>query len=156
MGFEDVDRFDGILEASFAVGDFDSLAGVDDQIGPKLGIAADDLRRHASPGRVDDAFPTQTVRRQHEMLVDVVDGFLAGHSVTGNDGGRVDLLFDEVFGVAKQFGGDDDDGSGAVSDLLVLKLGQFDEHFGGRMLHVEKAQDRGPVVGHRHIANLGV
>lgn len=54
--------------------------------------------------------------------LDVFDGLLAGEPVSGNDGGRVDLLLDQLVRVAKEFSGNKDDGGGAVANLLILKL----------------------------------
>ena len=70
--------------------------------------------------------PRQKMYKLNNHL-DVFDSFPASQSVTSDDGGRVDLLLDELVGVAQQLGGDDDDGRRAVTDFLILKLSEFDQ-----------------------------
>jgi hypothetical protein len=59
----------------------------------------------------------------------------------------VDLRFDELVRTAEELGGDDDDGSGTVADLLVLLLREVDEDPAGRVLDCEKREDGGTVIG---------
>lgn len=40
----------------------------------------------------------------------------------------MNFSLDEFVGTTKEFGSDDDDGSGPVSDLLVLLLGKVDKN----------------------------
>ena len=47
--------------------------------------------------------------------------------VTSDDGGRVDLVLDEIVGSSKKLSSEKNDGSGTVSDLLVLLLSEGDE-----------------------------
>jgi hypothetical protein len=42
----------------------------------------------------------------------------------------------ELVAAAEQLGGDEDDGRGAVADLLVLLLSEVDEDLAGRVLDV--------------------
>lgn len=80
------------------------------------------------------------------MLGEVPDGLLAREAVTGDDGGRVDLVLDEVVGAAEEFGRDDDDRGGAVSDLLVLLLRELDEDATGGVFDFDQLEDGGAVV----------
>ena len=58
--------------------------------------------------------------------LDVFDSFPASHSVSSDDGCRMNLLLDKLISIAKEFSCNDDNGGGTVTDLLVLKLGELD------------------------------
>jgi len=64
----------------------------------------------------------------------------------------MDLLLDELVGALKKFSSEDNDGGGAISDLSVLNLRQFDENFGGWVSHLELLEDSGAIVGDGDIA----
>ena len=63
-----------------------------------------------------------------ERYLNVFDSFSAGHSVSSDDGCRVNLLLDKLISIAKEFSGDDYNWGGAVTNLLVLKLGKLDKN----------------------------
>ena len=88
------------------------------------------------------------------LLLEVRDGRLEGRAVSGDDGGGVDAVLDQVVAAAEELGGDDDDRGGAVADLVVLELGQIDQDAGGGMLHLELAEDGGAVVGDEDVADV--
>jgi hypothetical protein len=46
--------------------------------------------------------------------------------------------------------------SRSVADFLVLQLCQLDQHFGGRMLHVEQTQNSCTVICDCHILSITV
>ena len=48
----------------------------------------------------------------------------------------MDLLLDELIGALEEFSSEDNDGGGAISDLSVLNLREFDENFGGWVSHL--------------------
>jgi hypothetical protein len=50
--------------------------------------------------------------------------------VTSDDGGRVDLVLDELVGSSKELGSEQDDRGRSISDLLILLLGERDEDSG--------------------------
>lgn len=45
-------------------------------------------------------------------------------------------------------------GSGPISDLLVLEIGQLAEDLGSRVLHLQQLQDGGAIVGDGHVLPL--
>lgn len=58
----------------------------------------------------------------------------------------MNLVFDEVVRALEELGGDEDDRSRAVSDLLVLLLGELDEDPARGVLDLDQVQDRRSVV----------
>jgi hypothetical protein len=61
-------------------------------------------------------------------------------------------LFDEDLGLLEELAGEEDHGGGAVSDLVVLGLGDVDQGLGGGVDHVQHLEDRGAVVGDDRVA----
>lgn len=54
----------------------------------------------------------------------------------------------------QEFSGKDDNRSGAITDLVVLMLGEFNQNSCGRVLHLQLFEDRRTVIGNRHITDL--
>ena len=55
---------------------------------------------------------------------------------------------DKFVGATKQFGSDDDNGGGSVSNLLVLFLGEVDEDSSSGMFNGQQRQNSSAVVGY--------
>ena len=66
----------------------------------------------------------------------------------------MDLLLDELIGALEEFSSEDNDGGGAISDLSVLNLREFDENFGGWVSHLELLEDSGAIVGDGDVADV--
>lgn len=69
---------------------------------------------------VDDAFSSEIVDVDGEIVVEIFARFFAGEPVAADDRSRVDFLFDQLFSVFQQLRGDDDDGGGSIADFLIL------------------------------------
>ena len=72
---------------------------------------------------VDDAFPSEIVDVDGEIVVEIFARFFTGEPVAADDRSRVDLLFDQLLGVLQQLRGDDDDRGGSIADFLILGEG---------------------------------
>jgi hypothetical protein len=107
---------------------------------------SDDLARHGRLCNVDEALFAERVDLDAQLLGEVPDGLLAREAVAGDDGGGVDFVLDEVVGAAEEFGGDNDDRGGAVSDLLVLLLRELDEDAPGGVFDFDQLEDGSAVV----------
>ena len=59
----------------------------------------------------------------------------------------VDLLVDELLGLAKQFSRQDSDSRRAITDLFVLGTRDVDEDLGGRVVDVDRLEDGCTIVG---------
>jgi len=58
----------------------------------------------------------------------------------------VDILIEELLGLIEELTGDDDSGGGAVTDFLLLRLADLDDHVGRRVVDVHLLQDGDAVV----------
>ena len=132
----------------------DALDGVDGEAGEEVALLPDDLAGHGRLGGLDEVVVAELIDAHDHIPLEVRDGRLEGRPVSGDDGGGVDAVLDEVVAAAEQLGRHDDDRGGAVPDLVVLELGQIDQDAGGRMLHLELAQDGGAVVGDEDVADV--
>jgi len=54
-----------------------------------------------------------------------------------NDNLRVDSHADELFGLLEELTGHDGDGGSAITNLLILSLGDIDENLGGGVVNVD-------------------
>ena len=68
-----------------------------------------------------------------------------------NDGLGVDLLAHKLLSLAQELSGEHADRGGAVTDLLILNLGEVHEDLGGRVVKVDGLEDRGTVVGNDQV-----
>lgn len=59
----------------------------------------------------------------------------------------MNLLFDKLLGFAEELGGEDGNGGGAISNFVVLNLGDVDEDFGGGVVEGDRFEDSGAIVG---------
>ena len=65
----------------------------------------------------------------------------------------MNVLVEEFLRTLQEFAGDDHRGGGAVSDLVVLGLGHFHHHLGGRVLDIHLLENGDTVVGDDHVAD---
>ena len=66
----------------------------------------------------------------------------------------MDAILDEVVASTEKLRGDNHDGGGAVSDLVVLELGKIDEDAGGGVLNLKLGEDGGAIVRDEDVANV--
>ena len=69
-------------------------------------------------------------------------------SESGYDGLRMDFERDKSLCFFEQFAGEDDDGSGAIPDFVILNFGNVDENFGSRIVNADGFENRRSVVCH--------
>ena len=151
VGLEDVDGFYRVLGLALDAGGLDGEDRVDNQAGEEVVLGTNDLGRHGRLGDINEAFSAKSVNLAGHLLGNELAGLFTGHPVSGNDCRRVDLVAHKVVCVLEKFSGNDYDRGGAITDLLVLLLGEFDEDFGGWVLDLEESQDSGAVVGNCYI-----
>lgn len=132
--------------AGDAVVAFDVANGLDNRLGEGLGgESAGALAGHAGFGDlleyvvVDFGFLY--------LLGDGLEGDLGGFVIAFDNRRRVDVLFDQVLGLAEKVASDDSGRRRAVTDFLFLGVGDFDDHLGRRMLDIHLLEDGCAVVG---------
>ena len=86
-------------------------------------------------------------------LLGVLECKLEGAVVAANDDRGVDVAAEERLGHGEHLAGKNDDGSGAVADLLVLRASELDHGLGGGVRHVNLAEDAIAVVRHNDPAH---
>ncbi|KAI3475615.1 hypothetical protein L1887_62957 [Cichorium endivia] len=151
---EHVDRLDRILCLAARIDGLDGEHGVDGDLREKVVVGADDLARHAGLCDIDERLLAERVDLGGELVLEVFAGLAAGETVSGDDGGGVDLVLDQLVGATEELGGDDDDRGGAVADLLVLLLCELDEDAACGLVDLEEREDGGAVVGDGDVANV--
>lgn len=80
-------------------------------------------------------------------LFEGLESGLACYPVAFDDGLGVDLLLDKLLSLAQQLGGQDRDGGGTVTDLVILDFGNVDKNFGGGVVEGDGLENSGSVVG---------
>lgn len=118
-------------------------------------LRSNDLGRHTGLGSVDEAVASKSVDLDGHLVGNELAGLLAGQSVSCDDGGGVDLVFDQLVGSLEELGSNDHDRGGAVTDFLVLLLGQLDKNSSCRMLHLQHVENSGTIVGDGDILLIG-
>lgn len=80
---------------------------------------------------------------------------LAGNPIALNDGLRVDLHVDKPLSLPEQLRGEDTDRGRAVTDLVVLNLGDVHQDLGRRVVEGDRLEDRSSVVGDGDLTGRG-
>ena len=85
------------------------------------------------------------------MRVDQFGGLVGSQPETFADDGRMNILLYEVLAALEELASDDDGAGGAVVAVLLLGLGNLDNHLGRGVLDVHLLEDGSTVVGDYHI-----
>lgn len=94
-------------------------------------------------------------RGVHSGLFKGAERSVRGNAVAFNDGLRVDLLVDQLLGLAQQLGSKHGDGGRAIANLVVLHTRDVDKHFGGRVVKGDGFENRSTVIGHEGLVAAG-
>lgn len=116
---------------------------------------SDDLARHARLRRVDEGLASKRVNLHTQLVLHEFACLPTREAVASDDGGRVDLLLDELVRAPKQLGGNEDNGGRAITDFLVLLLRKVDENAARGVLDRKEGKDRRAVVGDGHLLHNG-
>ena len=153
----------------------EGLDGVDDH-GREEGLGrVDQLGRHGGRGALEQQRPEvsaragtgsassfESLRRGTPLfvggvdgdceLVDALDGESGGGAVALDDDVRADAVLDKLLCLAEEFGREQHDRGGSVSDFGVLGAGDIDQGLGGGVDDVEQAEDGRAVVRDGRVA----
>ena len=129
----------------------DRLDGVHGDAREEVRVLADAPTRHRGAGDRAQRLLVRPLDVEGEAP-QPADRFRGRHPVAIHDDRRVDLLLNQRLGLFQQLAREDDGARGAVPDLVVLGLGDLDEHLRGRVLDLDFLEDRDPVVRDRHVA----
>jgi len=66
----------------------------------------------------------------------------------------MNFVLHQVVSSFQKLSSKDDNGSGTITDLSVLDLGQLHEHFSGGVSYFELFQDSGAIIGNCYITNI--
>src|SRR5208282_4109334 len=113
--------------------------------------AEDSLRSHGGRRAVDqDGFVVRLDGRA-DLGFEKVLRLLARELETADDDRGMNVLLEKILGALEELTGDHDRRGRSVAALLVLGLGDLDQHLRGRVLDVDFLQDRDAVVGDRDV-----
>ena len=87
------------------------------------------------------------------MRVDQFGGLVGSQSEALADDGRMNILLHEVLATLEEFSSDDDSAGGAVVAVLLLGLGDLDDHLSSGVLDVHLLEDGSTVVGDYNISH---
>lgn len=152
--FKDIDILDGVLFISDGSGRFTFKDGIDDDFSEQVTLGSNNFGAHRGLGSCNKSVLSEFSDIDGHLFGEEFAGLLGGHFVSLDDIGGVDFFFDEVVGSLEEFGGDDDDTGGSVTDFGVLKLGKFDENFGSWVFNFQLFQDCGTIIGDGDISQI--
>jgi hypothetical protein len=66
----------------------------------------------------------------------------------------VNAVLHELIAASKQLCGDEDNGGGTITDLLILLLGEVDKNLASGILDIEETENGGTIVGYGDILSL--
>jgi len=132
--------------------DGDALHRAHDEVGEGLLVEFGALAGHRRLGDVLQRLRVVGVDPRGD-LVDLFAGVLAREVEALDDRCRVDVLFEEVLGVLEELARDRDRARRAVAGLVLLRLGDLDDHLGGRVVDVHRLQDGDAVVRDGDVAH---
>ena len=89
---ENIDCLDGVLGLASAIDKSDTLHCFHGHLGEEVRLRTDNLRRHRSLCRVEQSLGAQLLDGDSKGRLDVLACLAAGHSKTGNNSRRVDLV----------------------------------------------------------------
>ncbi|KAH3660039.1 hypothetical protein OGAPHI_007244 [Ogataea philodendri] len=154
MGLQNVDGLDRVFGLALAVGGLDSQDGINHHLTEKVRVRSNDLGRHGRLCNIHKGFLSERVNGLRKHLVDESGRLLQRQTVSSDHGCWVDLIFHQLVGSLQEFGGNDHNRSGSVTDFTILLISQLHQNLSSRMLHVQKGQDGRAVVGNRDITNI--
>jgi len=109
-------------------------------------LLADDLTRHTGLRGIDQRLPSENVHLNAQLFLHEATCFPASKAITGYNRRRMYFSLDEFIGTAKEFGGDEDNGSCAVTYLLVLFLGKVYKDSSSGVFNRQQGQNSGAVI----------
>ena len=123
--------------------------GINSQLGKVLLVLGEQLGAEGGFGDVNKIFlefceVSRIVPGDREQLS---PGGISGHPPAVDDDLGVQLHLDEFLSFSQKLPCEDGYGGGPVSDLLVLGLGNVDQNFSGRVVHMHGPKDGRPIVG---------
>jgi hypothetical protein len=66
----------------------------------------------------------------------------------------VDVLLDEFVGTLEELSGEDNNGSGTISDFSILDLGKLNENLGSGVSDLELLEDGGAIISNSNISDI--
>jgi len=113
-------------------------------------LLADDLTRHSGLRGIDQRLPSENVHLNAQLFLHEAACFSASQAIPSYNRRGVYFSLDEFIGTAKEFGSDEDNGSCAVTDLLVLFLGKVYKYPSSGVFNRQQRQDSGAVIRYRN------
>ncbi|GIX65607.1 uncharacterized protein BcabD6B2_50420 [Babesia caballi] len=123
--------------------------GVDDHFGEEGLLAGEQLRVERGLGALGEEVPLLRLVLADDVdgyALDVLQGALAGDPEVLDDDLGTYALHDKLLRLREQLAGENGDGGGPIAHLVVLRLGDIDQHRSGGVGDVEQPQHRRAVV----------
>jgi len=114
-------------------------------------LLADDLTRHAGLRGIDQRLPSENVHLNAQLFLHEATCFSASKAIASDNRCGMYFSLDKFIGAAKEFGGDENNGSGSVPDLLVLFLGKVDKDSSSGVFNGQQRQDGSAVIRYRNL-----
>ena len=131
----------------------DGEHSLDSDVGHVILALADDLGAESGDGTLSEELVI--VLLDVDLLLNLVNALnsnvTSSLEAVGNLQG-VATLVEEFLSLVKEGAGQNDDTSGTVTDLIVLRLGKLDEETSSLVLNLHLLNNGGTVVGDNHVA----
>ena len=129
---------------------------VNGDVGKLVVRLGDDLAAQARPGHLDQVGSLLLAELDHVRdLVELGNGDVAGLVVPVGDPDGVDSLVDELGGLLQERAGENHDTGGAVTDLVVLRLGELHQQLGDVVRDLHFLQNGRAIVCYCDVAVRG-
>jgi len=113
-------------------------------------LLADNLTRHTGLRGIDQRLPSESVHLNAQLFLHEAARFSASKAIACYDRRGMYFSLDKFIGTAKEFGSNEDNGSCAVTDLLVLLLGKIYKDSSSGMFNRQQRQNGGAVIRYRN------
>lgn len=113
-------------------------------------LPADDLTGHTGLCGVDQRLPSENVHLDAQLFLHETACFSASKAIASYNCRGMYFSLDEFIGTAKEFGSDKDNGSCAITDLLVLFLGKVYKDSSGGVFNGQQRQNSSAVIRYRN------
>ena len=154
MGFQDVDRLDGV--GNFSTGFFvlDILDSTHNHFWEEVALWAQKFGGHGGLGRIYECILPQSVHLDAHIVLNEFYRLTESQPVTCHYWSGVNFVLNEVISSLQELCCQNDYRGGTVSHLSILDLGQLHENFGCGVLDLKLFKDSGAVISDCDISDV--
>jgi len=123
--------------------------GIDDHLGEELLLASNNLTVQGGGGALHKQVTLLSLGLVSNLVGDLPNAVNAKSlslTVTSHDNGGVHTFLDEFLGLLEELAGHEHDGGSAITDLVILRLGNVHEGLGSGVHNVEELNQSSAII----------